>query len=116
MTAKQRLTKIFILQSLWSEWILPLPARKQRFEWWAKNLRNFRSNWADEGWVSPKLGVRFELGAAGLEIYRPKGQKFISYAELEEQGELDRQRAELLAAKQGELNIDPDLPSSGQNR
>ena len=47
-----------------------------------------------EGWSSPRLGVRFELGEAGLEIYRPNGQKFISYAELEEQGELDRERAQ----------------------
>lgn len=61
-----------------------------------------------EGWVSPRLGVRFELGEAGLEIYRPDGQRFLSYAELEEQGELDRQRAERLAAKLRELNIDPD--------
>jgi Uma2 family endonuclease len=61
-----------------------------------------------EGWVSPRLGVRFELGEAGLEIYRPDGKKFLSYAELEEQGELERQRAERLAAKLRELNIDPD--------
>ena len=61
-----------------------------------------------EGWVSPRLGVRFELGEAGLEIYRPNGQKFISYGELEEQGELNRQRAERFAAKLRELNIDPD--------
>ena len=61
-----------------------------------------------EGWVSPRLGVRFELSEADLEIYRPNGQKFISYGELEEQSELDRQRAERLAAKLRELNIDPD--------
>ena len=68
-----------------------------------------------EGWVSPRLGVRFELGQAGLEIYRPDGQRFLSYAELEEQGELNRQRAEQeaqraerLAAKLRELNIDPE--------
>jgi Uma2 family endonuclease len=89
-----------------------------------------------EGWVSPRLGVRFELGEAGLEIYRPDGQRFLSYAELEEQGELNRQRAEQeaqraeqeaqraeqeaqraeqeaqraerLAAKLRELNIDPE--------
>ena len=68
-----------------------------------------------EGWISPRLGVRFELGSDGLEIYRPDGQRFLSYAELEEQGELNRQRAEQavqraerLAAKLRELNIDPD--------
>jgi Uma2 family endonuclease len=37
-----------------------------------------------EGWISPRLGVRFELGSEGLEIYRPDGQKFLSYSELDE--------------------------------
>lgn len=60
------------------------------------------------GWVSPRLGVRFELGEEGLEIYRPDGQKFLSYLELEEQKLLAQQRAERLAAKLRELNIDPD--------
>ena len=45
-----------------------------------------------EGWISPRLGVRFELGEDGLEIYRPDGEKFISYAELEAERLLDRQR------------------------
>ena len=39
------------------------------------------------GWVSPRLGVRFELTEEGLELYRPDGQKFLSYLELEEQRE-----------------------------
>ena len=47
-----------------------------------------------EGWISPRLGVRFELGSEGLEIYRPDGQKFLSYSELDEQRELERRRAE----------------------
>ena len=45
-----------------------------------------------EGWISPRLGVRFELGEDGLEIYRPNGEKFLSYPELEEERLLDRQR------------------------
>ena len=89
-----------------------------------------------EGWISPRLGVRFELGEDGLKIYRPNGEKFLSYAELEEERLLDRQRlqqesqraeqefqraeqesqraeqankiAQRLAAKLRELNIDPD--------
>ena len=75
-----------------------------------------------EGWISPRLGVRFELGSDGLEIYRPDGEKFISYAELEADRVLSRQRlqqesqraeqaeqkSERLAAKLRELNIDPD--------
>lgn len=38
-----------------------------------------------EGWILPKLGVRFELESEGLEIYLPDGQKFLSYSELDEQ-------------------------------
>ncbi|MEW6497755.1 MAG: Uma2 family endonuclease [Cyanobacteriota bacterium] len=88
------------------------------------------------GWVSPRLGVRFELTEEGLELYRPDGQRFLSYLELEEQREVAAQRAEQeaqraeqeaqraeqeaqraeqeaqraarLAAKLRELNIDPD--------
>ena len=45
-----------------------------------------------EGWISPRLCVRFELGEDELEIYRSNGEKFLSYAELEEQSLLDRQR------------------------
>ncbi|MEG4837185.1 Uma2 family endonuclease [Microcoleus sp. B9-D4] len=47
-----------------------------------------------EGWISPRLGVRFELESEGLEIYRPDGQKFLSYSELDEQREVERRRAE----------------------
>lgn len=67
------------------------------------------------GWVSPRLGVRFELSLEGLELYRPDGQKFATYVELDRQRELalqraeqEAQRAERLAAKLRELEIDPD--------
>ena len=60
------------------------------------------------GWVSPRLGVRFELGTAGLEIYRPDGQRFATYVQLEQQWELAQKRAERLAAKLQELGIDPN--------
>ena len=68
------------------------------------------------GWVSPRLGVRFELSSEGLELYRPDGQKFATYVELDRQRELamaradqEAQRAERLAAKLQELGIDPDM-------
>ena len=61
-----------------------------------------------EGWISPRLGVRFELGEAELEIYQPDGESFLSPEELREERDFERQRAERLAAKLRELNIDPD--------
>lgn len=37
-----------------------------------------------QGWVSPRLKIRFELTETGLKIYRFDGQKFFTPAELEE--------------------------------
>lgn len=34
------------------------------------------------GWVSPLLGIRFEIGAEELAVYRPDGQRFLTYMEL----------------------------------
>jgi Uma2 family endonuclease len=46
------------------------------------------------GHVSPRLGVRFEMGEDGLRIVRPDGRLFLSYADLAEREEEQRQRAE----------------------
>ncbi|MFB2877843.1 Uma2 family endonuclease [Floridanema aerugineum] len=46
------------------------------------------------GWVSPRLGIRFELKKDTLEIYRPDGQKFLTPVELDRLREQERQRAE----------------------
>lgn len=75
-----------------------------------------------EGWVSPRLQVRFETASGELEIYQPDGQKFLSYVELSRQKELAQQEMELaqqkmelaqqkadrLAQKLREMNINPD--------
>lgn len=67
------------------------------------------------GWVSPRLNIRFELTDEGLAIYRPDGQKFATYVQLEQQREeaialaaQEAQRADRLAAKLQELGIDAD--------
>lgn len=46
------------------------------------------------GWLSPQLGIRFELSEGELQIYRPDGQKFASYLELAQQAEQAQQHAE----------------------
>lgn len=46
------------------------------------------------GWVSPRLGIRFELSESQLQIYRPDNQPFLTYLELEQQLQQERQRAE----------------------
>ncbi|MFB2935280.1 Uma2 family endonuclease [Aerosakkonemataceae cyanobacterium BLCC-F154] len=78
---------------------------------------------AINGWVSPRLGIKFALNSDTLEIFRPDGQRFLTSVELDRLREQERQRveeerqradreyqrAEKLAAKLRELGIDPDL-------
>ena len=68
------------------------------------------------GWVSPRLGVRFEIGEQGLELYAPNGEKFVDYVELyqqrqeeRQQKELAQQRAERLAAQLRAAGIEPEV-------
>lgn len=46
------------------------------------------------GWVSPLLQVRMEVEAEGLQLYFPDGRRFLSYEELNQELEAERQRAE----------------------
>jgi Uma2 family endonuclease len=81
------------------------------------------------GWVSPRLGVRFELTKDELQIYRPDGRRFTTYVELArrtEQAEAtlkqteatlkqtealleqERQRSQDLEAQLRALGVDPE--------
>jgi Uma2 family endonuclease len=64
-----------------------------------------------EGWISPRLGIRFELERGALQLYR----RFATYVELMEQREQERQRtaqerqrAERLATRLRALGIEPE--------
>jgi hypothetical protein len=69
---------------------------KGAFDGWVRAEGSSKMGPIDEplGWVSPRLGIRFELEGAELAIYRPDGRKFASYIELEHQREQEHQRAE----------------------
>lgn len=75
-----------------------------------------------QGWVSPRLGVKFELHAVNLVLYRPDGTRFETYNELIERAEAEhtraetertraeqeRARADKLAEKLRALGVDPE--------
>lgn len=68
-----------------------------------------------DGWVSPRLGIRFVLTAEDLQIYAADGRRFLTYAELFEQrdrerqrAEHERQRAERLTEQLRALGVDPE--------
>ena len=67
------------------------------------------------GWVSPHLGIRFEIERGVLQLYQPDGERFATYVELMEQreqerqrAEQERQRAERLAERLRALGIEPE--------
>jgi len=47
-----------------------------------------------DGWVSPRLGIRFVRTDQGMQLYWPDGRPFVSFVELQAQAEQERQRAE----------------------
>ncbi len=81
------------------------------------------------GWVSPRLKVRFEIEDGELQLYRPDGRRFATYAEIEaradraieradraeeradraeERAELERTQAAIFAQRLRELGVNPD--------
>jgi Uma2 family endonuclease len=93
------------------------------FTGWSRQGNRLDSIDEIQGWVSPKLAIKFELEPDTLVITRPDGERFLEFGELDarrqaaelraEQAELDvaiaQQQAARLAAKLRELGVDPDL-------
>ena len=68
-----------------------------------------------DGWVSPRMGVRFDLSAGELQIFTPAGNRFFTHLELAQQKEEQRQRAEraedrikVLEARLREAGVNPE--------
>lgn len=53
-----------------------------------------------EGWVSPRLGIRFSQMNRELEVYRPDGRRFLSSVELEERAQQAIAREEQAIARE----------------
>jgi Uma2 family endonuclease len=76
---------------------------------------------AINGWVSPRLGIRFDTSGSELRIFRPDNAPFRSHQELEQiaaqseqRATQAEQRAAQLAARLRELGIDPDASAEGE--
>ncbi|OKH40095.1 hypothetical protein NIES2119_03995 [[Phormidium ambiguum] IAM M-71] len=46
------------------------------------------------GWISPRLGVTFQLTTDNLEIFAPSGERFLTFVELGQLREQEKQRAD----------------------
>lgn len=66
---------------------------RNRLSGWCRSADDLLEGIEDlSGWISPRLGIRFELGEA-LRLYRPDGAPFFSFAEINQRLDQERQRA-----------------------
>ncbi|PDV97712.1 hypothetical protein A9Q02_03950 [Candidatus Chloroploca asiatica] len=68
---------------------------------WLRQGERLRPLETVDGWLSPRLGVRFALDPQELQIIRPDGRPFLSFVEV-------YQRAMLLTERLRALGLDPD--------
>ena len=56
------------------------------------------------GWLSPRLGIRFDLGGVDLVLYDPAGSRFLTFLELNQR----RQQAEARAQAEAEARTEAE--------
>ena len=77
------------------------PDRLDLVGWWRSN-GEFDVIEDINGWVSPRLGIKFELPSNGLTLYQPSGDRFLTFVELAQQQQQTQQQlsdAEALLAR-----------------
>jgi Uma2 family endonuclease len=77
---------------------------------WIRNQEQNRLEPIDnvQNWISPRLGIRFELNDESLNIFNPDGNKFLTYLEQVQQKEQALNAMSKYAAKLREMGIDPE--------
>lgn len=85
-----------------------------RLEGWQREGEELREIPQVHGWISPRLGIRFDMSGIELQLFGPDGHRLVTYVELIEQrnharkeAEQERQRAERYAAQLRALGIEP---------
>ena len=61
---------------------------------WRRVQGQWRAIEPMSGFVSPRLGVRFELANGELELYGPDGRRFATFVEMSQQRAAEQQRAD----------------------
>jgi Uma2 family endonuclease len=100
-----------------------------QFDGWIRQNGNLTKLWEIDNFISPRMGIKFEIAQGELVIYRADGQRFLSSVELEQRfqderlraqraellleqerqrAEQERQRAEQMAAYLRSIGVDPD--------
>lgn len=89
---------------------------------WRRQGEHLTRLWQLDGWVSPRLGIRFDTSQGELIIYYPHGQRFLTSIEMQQRlvqaeqllaqerqrTEAERQRADKMSEYLRSRGIDPD--------
>ena len=67
---------------------------KVKLEAWKRSRHQLKSINTVNGWISPRLNIRFDLSQNDLFIFFPDGQKFLSFIELDEKIKKEKNRAD----------------------
>jgi Uma2 family endonuclease len=67
---------------------------RAKLEGWLRKADHLEEIPDMQGWISPRLKVRFELANGELHLYGPDGRRFATYVELVEQQEQERREKE----------------------
>jgi Uma2 family endonuclease len=81
---------------------------------WERREEGFEAIEEANGWVSPRMGIRFQLSQTELQIFMPDGEPFMSFveiAQLREQAEA-RAEQERLRAQQAETMLEQERARS----
>ena len=80
-----------------------------KLEAWRRQDQTLVPIAALSGWISPRLKIRFEWESGQeLNLFRPDGQRFFSFLELEQALKQERARSQRMAAMLRSMGIDPD--------
>jgi Uma2 family endonuclease len=71
--------------------------------------------WMD-GWVSPLLGIRFDLSGSELTIFGPDGQRFLTFQELAEERDRIAQERDRIAQERDRIAQERDRIAQGRDR
>ena len=77
-------------------------------EGWLQQAQTLEQIATMDGWISPRLRVRFEHSDDEFRLYAPDGKPFVSMLEYAVEADEQSRRAERLAAKLRDLGIEPE--------
>ena len=83
---------------------------------WLRRFGAIRSISEMQGWISPRLKVRFQVSEGTLQLYRPDGEVFGTYVEIMTKSDRERKRAEQAEREKYLIQQERDVLAAEQRK